>query len=145
MDYYYSKRHKNIKISQIIEQNLLSLSALLSVYCGLHLFFRTFKMAEWVAVGLWHNHIISTTKTWSVSSKIFAIKSLSLYLLIVFYSNTAILTGQLTKANKNKENGDSISPTKLGGLKKLLQENFKKLDERLQAVENGQRKIIRNF
>ena len=42
----------------------------------------------------------------------------------------------MIKANKYKENGDSNSLTKLSDLKKLLQENFKKLDERLQAVEN---------
>ena len=40
------------------------------------------------------------------------------------------------KANKNKGTGDCNSPTELSDLKKLLQENFKKLDERLQAVEN---------
>ena len=42
----------------------------------------------------------------------------------------------MIKANKYNENGDSNSLTKLSDLKKLLQENFKKLDERLQAVEN---------
>ena len=40
------------------------------------------------------------------------------------------------KANKNTGNGDCNSPTELSDLKKLLQENFKKFDERLQAVEN---------
>lgn len=43
----------------------------------------------------------------------------------------------MTKTNKNKENGDSNSPTELGDIKKLMQENFKKLDDRMQAVENG--------
>ena len=43
----------------------------------------------------------------------------------------------MIKANKYNENGDSNSLTKLSDLKKLLQENFKKLDERLQVVENG--------
>ena len=63
----------------------------------------------------------------------------------MFYSNIAILTGQMTKANKNKENGDSNSPTELSDLKKLLQESFKKLDERLQSVEDELKEIIRNF
>ena len=37
LHYYYSKQHKNIENSQIIEQNLIfSLSVLLSVYCSLH-------------------------------------------------------------------------------------------------------------
>ena len=51
----------------------------------------------------------------------------------------------MTKANKNKENGDSNSPTELSDLKKLLQESFKKLDERLQSVEDELKEIIRNF
>ena len=37
LHYYYSKQQKNIENSQIIEQNLvISLSVLLSIYCGLH-------------------------------------------------------------------------------------------------------------
>ena len=43
----------------------------------------------------------------------------------------------MTKTNKNKENVDDNSPTEHSDLKKLLQENFKKIDERMQAVENG--------
>ena len=42
----------------------------------------------------------------------------------------------MTKTN-NKENRDANFPTELGDLKKLLQENFQNLDERMQAVENG--------
>ena len=34
------------------------------------------------------------------------------------------------------ENGNSNSPTELSDLKKLLEENFKQLVERMQAVEN---------
>ena len=43
----------------------------------------------------------------------------------------------MTKTNKNKENLNGNSPTELSDLKKLLQENIKKLDERMQMVENG--------
>lgn len=51
----------------------------------------------------------------------------------------------MTKTNKNKENGDSNSPTELGDIKKLMQENFKKLDDRMQAVENGLKENHREF
>ena len=37
----------------------------------------------------------------------------------------------MIKTKKNKENGDANSPNDLRDLKKLLQENFKKLDERI--------------
>ena len=51
----------------------------------------------------------------------------------------------MTKTNKNKENGDSNSPTELGDIKKLMQENFKKLDDRMQAVENGLKENHREY
>ena len=51
----------------------------------------------------------------------------------------------MTIANKNKENGDSNSPSELSDFRKLLQENFKKLDGRKQAVENGLKENHQEF
>ena len=54
------------------------------------------------------------------------------YILLKYF----YLPGQLPRTNKNKENKDGNSPTELSNLKNLLQENFKKLNEKMKAVEN---------
>ena len=43
----------------------------------------------------------------------------------------------MKQTNKNKENRDGNSPTNVSDLKKVLQENLKELDERMQAAKNG--------
>ena len=51
----------------------------------------------------------------------------------------------MMRKNKNKENVDINSSTKLSDFKKLLQENFKKLDKRMQAVEDGLKENHQEF
>ena len=51
----------------------------------------------------------------------------------------------MKQTNKNKENRDGNSPTNVSDLKKVLQENLKELDERMQAAKNGLKEKHQEF